>query len=84
MKSTSVFSTYLQKIWKYISVFTTSVVSGIPSDKNYFKPRKESTIQVKKEGMKPGFEKHYHRPVSKPVVEKQTLSQEKKKMKSSN
>jgi hypothetical protein len=73
MKPTNIYSSYLQSLWNYFNKIAKAIMSGIPSNKVYFKSNKKSTIQIKNEEIGPDTEKHHHRPISKPVVEKQTL-----------
>jgi len=72
---------YLRRIGDIIARMSTAIVSGIPREKAVLKPRNRTTLQNRKLYTKPGSEKHYHRPLGKPAVEKQTLLKEKKKAK---
>lgn len=81
MKPTNIYSSYLQSLWNCFNKIDKAIISGIPSNKVYFKPNKKSTLQIKNKEIGPDTEKHHHRPISKPVVEKQTLLKETKKAK---
>lgn len=81
MKPTNMFSSYLQSFWNYFSKIVKAIISGIPTNKVYFNPNKKSTVQIKNEEIGPDTEQHHHQPISKPVVEKQTLQKETKKAK---
>ncbi|WP_163325375.1 hypothetical protein [Draconibacterium mangrovi] len=59
----------------------TAIVSGLPNSKVIFKPVNKSFLQIRTKNVKFHDEKYYHRPIAKPVVEKQTLLKEKKKVK---
>jgi hypothetical protein len=72
---------YLRKIGRSIARISTAIVSGIPREQVLLKPRYSTTLQNRKLYAKPGSEKHYHRPMGKPAVEKQTLLKETKKAK---
>ncbi len=71
----------IRKVMGTFANIATSVVSGLPRDKYLLKPENKVIIHNKKETFKPDDEKHYHRPIAKPVVEKQTLLKESKKKK---
>ena len=72
---------YLRSIWNYISNLVKAIVSGMPREQVTYKPGHKTTIHRPKENFRPDAEKHYHRPISKPPVEKQTLLKENKKAK---
>lgn len=72
---------YIRSIWDFVASLATAIVSGLPREKVVFKPKTNTILQNKKENFKTDSEKHYHRPMSKPAVEKQTLLKEKKKAK---
>lgn len=72
-------SNYFQNIWNFIRKIAKAIVSGIPTEKHDLKPRQKSAVYNPPSKMKADDEKHYHKPVGKPVVEKQTLHKEKKK-----
>ena len=71
----------LKSVGKLLSRIITAVVSGLPRKEIVFKPEINSRVQNRKENIKTDNEKHYHHPISKPVVEKQTIIKEKKKVK---
>ena len=79
MKTTNIYSKYLNDFWSFISKVPKAIVSGMPSQKVYSKPNKESKVYLGDEEIKQDYEKHYHRPDSKTVVEKQTILKETKK-----
>jgi hypothetical protein len=70
---------YLNDFWRFIGKVSKAIVSGIPSQKVYLEPTRQSNVSVGDEEIKPNFEKHYHRPLSRPAVEQQTLRKESKK-----
>lgn len=72
---------YLRKIGDSIARATTAIVSGIAREQILLKPRNWTILPSRNLQVKPGSEKHYHRPMGKPAVEKQTLLKEKKKAK---
>ena len=67
-------------LWK---IFT-PLVSGLPHKTIFVKPENKFIIHTKKECLKINSERHYHRPIAKPVVERQTLPREKKKVKTAH
>ena len=69
---------YLGNFFRRISI---AIVSGLPREKILLKPENVTIMQPRKESYKPDSEKHYHHPLAKPVVEKQTLLKNKKKIK---
>jgi hypothetical protein len=66
----------------FFSKIATAIVSGLPRQKLISKPENKTILHSKKENFKIDIEKHYHHPIAKPVVEKQTLLKESKKAKS--
>jgi len=56
-----------------------AIVSGLPKEKILFNPVNKKMLHNKKEIFNISSEKHYHRPISRNAVEKQTLLKEKKK-----
>ena len=62
------------------SKIATVMVSGLPRTKVLFRPVNKSFLKSRKENIKTNSEKYYHKPIAKPVVEKQTLLREKKKV----
>ena len=81
MKTKNALSDNLKKFGNFFRKLVKAIVSGIPSEKIYTNPGGKSRIPINKLNVKSDIEKHYHKPVSKPVVEKQTLLKEKKKEK---
>ncbi len=81
MKTKNVYIKYLNDFLRFLGKIPRAIVSGIASQKVYSRPNKKSTVYQSDEDVKPDVEKHYHRPVAKPVVEKQTLLKETKKVK---
>jgi len=72
---------YSLNIWNFIANIATAIVSGLPREKVEIRPTSKTILQKPNESFKPTSEKHYHRPTAKPVVEKQTLLKEEKKVK---
>lgn len=66
------------------SRIATVMISGLPRNKVLFKPVNKSFLQYRKENVKINSEKYYHKPIAKPVVEKQTLLKEKKKIRTTH
>ena len=81
MKTTNIFLKRLNNFWDFISKVPKAIVSGMPLQKVYIKPKKEAKVYTSKEQIKKDNEKHYHRPASRPASEKQTLLKETKKVK---
>ena len=81
MKTQNVYIKYFTDFWFFIRRGAKAIISGIPSQKVYSGPNRMSKVHMGDEKIKPDFEKHYHRPHAKPVVEKQTLRKESKKVK---
>ena len=77
----SIYKMSLVYIWGIIRKISLAIVSGISSDKITIPLKKRSNILITKEEIKKDWDKHYHRPVSRPAVEKQTLLKESKKQK---
>lgn len=69
----------LRNIWDFIVKISTAIVSGIPRDKFYSNPDKKLLIHKRKQRTAISNEKHFHRSISKPAAERQTLLKEKKK-----
>lgn len=84
MRTTNIYLEYLNNFWCFLGKVAKAIVSGIPSQKTYLEPNKESKVFMGDENTKPDYEKHYHKPLSRPAVEKQTLRKEVKKAKGSN
>ena len=79
MKKTNTYFKYSNDLWRFVSKVIKAIVSSIPSEKVYLEPNKKAKVYMGDEEIKPDYEKHYQRPRSKPVVEKQTLLKEIKK-----
>lgn len=79
MKTNNIYAHYLNNFWRAIAKVSKAIVSGIPTQKVYQKPDKKDNVFLGDEEIKPDYEKHYHRPLSKPAVEQQTLRKEIKK-----
>ncbi|MCF8381183.1 MAG: hypothetical protein K9H49_16545 [Bacteroidales bacterium] len=73
-------SGFLQKVWNFIKRCCIAIVSGIPRQKVELKPPGKTSVYTHPKEKKAESEKRYHKPVAKPVVEKQTLLKEKKKV----
>jgi hypothetical protein len=71
----------LSRLLRFFGNIITTIVSGIPRERITLKPKNKTPLLSKKEDLKSNTEKHYHRPLAKPVVEKQTLLKETKKRK---
>ena len=67
---------YLNDTLRLVSNVFKSIVSIIPAQKVSMKPNKKSRVFVRDEDIKPDYEKHYHKPYSKPAVEKQKFRKE--------
>lgn len=72
----------LRRLTAVFGKIATAVVSGLPKRKLLFRPVNKSLVHLGKTSVKPDNAKHYHKPIAKPVVEKQTLLKEKKKVRS--
>jgi len=83
MNQTKNKSGFLQNLWNLIRKIAKAIVSGIPTEKTDLTPHQKSAVYNTQKKMKTDDQKHYHKPVGKPVVEKQTLLKEKKKAKGS-
>jgi len=81
MKTKSSKLNQLKSLGSIFGKITTAIVSGLPKEKFFIKRENKAILQNKKESFKPDSKKHYHRPMAKPAVEKQTLLKEKKKAK---
>ena len=75
--------TQLKKLGDFFRKIATAIVSGLPRQTFVSKPMNKTVLYSKNENFKGDNKKHYHHPIAKPVVEKQTLLKETKKMKSS-
>ena len=67
--------------WGFIKKVSIAIVSAVPNQNIYSIKIRKSKIFVRDEESANSSEKLYHRPISKPVVEKQTLIKEAKKQK---
>ena len=72
-------NSYIKTILKLFAGFARAMVSGLPREKLIYEPKANLFLHQKEENIKNEAEKHYHRPVSKPRAEKQTLQKENKK-----
>lgn len=84
MKTTNQYFNYLTDFMRFLGKIAKAIVSGMTVQKAYSKPNGESKVYISDEEMKPDFKKQYYRSSSKPIVEKQTLSKEIKKVRGSN
>jgi hypothetical protein len=73
--------TILMRLAGFLVKIPTAIVSGLPRKKLLDTPVNKSILHTMDVERRSESEKHYHRPVAKPVVEKQTLLKEKKKAK---
>ena len=71
----------INNLTAFFGKIATVIVSGLPKAQFLFRPANKSIYHIKGSYVKPDSEKHYHKPIAKPVVEKQTLIKEKKKTK---
>jgi len=74
----------LKSLGSFFGKIATAIVSGLPRQKFVSKPRNKTVLHSKNENFKADNDKHYHHPIAKPVVEKQTLLKETKKMRSAH
>jgi hypothetical protein len=81
MKKNNVYFDVLKRLWDLIKKASIAIISGVPPQKFYLKRNRKSNIIIRNEELTHTSEKHYHRPISKPAVEKQTLLKETKKQK---
>ena len=81
MKTKNIYADLLFRFWGFIKKVSTAIVSAIPNQNFYSTKNRKSKIFIRDEESASSSEKHYHRPISKPVVEKQTLIKETKKQK---
>ncbi len=71
---------YFYGFLRFLGKIPKAIVSGIPTQKIYSKPDKVSKVYSGDDEVMHDFDKHHHKPESKPVVEKQTLLKETKKL----
>ena len=83
MEATNIYKAYLVRIWLIIKKISKAIVSAMPYENKKIRESRKSTVHIRDEVFKTNAEKHYHRPASKPAVEKQTLLKENKKKKGS-
>ena len=81
MKTHNIYTNIIFSIWYFIKKASIAIVSAVPAEKIYSTKSRKSKMYIVDEESKNDKEKHYHRPISKPVVEKQTLTKEAKKQK---
>ena len=81
MKPNNIYSNLIFRVWLFIKKASMAIVSAVPAEKVYSTKNRKSEVYIRDEDSKNDQEKHYHRPISKPVVEKQTLIKEVKKQK---
>lgn len=79
MKNKNVNQNWFYSIGNFLKQISIAIVSGFPSKKMYFKKERNTVVYQKQQNIVLDNEKHYHKPIAKPVVEKQTLLKEKKK-----
>lgn len=84
MKTKPSKSNPLKILGGFFAKIVKAILSGITKEKVFLKPTNATILQTKKEHFKPNSEKHYHRPIAKPPVEKQTLLKESKRPKASH
>jgi hypothetical protein len=81
MKTRNVYMNVVKAVWNVIRKFSLAVVSGFPSQRISMTPERKSGIITRSGNFPKDREKHYHRPFSRPAVEKQTLLKESRKQK---
>ncbi|KPL17474.1 MAG: hypothetical protein AMS23_06310 [Bacteroides sp. SM1_62] len=81
MKENNIYSGILLSIWYLIKRTSIAIVSAFPAEKVYSRKNRKSKIYIRDIETPDNPEKHYHRPMSKPAVEKQTLLKDSKKQK---
>jgi hypothetical protein len=81
MKTNNYYTDLIKHAWNLIKKVSMAIVTGIPADKVYTANTRKSTLHLRDEEINAGPEKYYHRPISKPAVEKQTILKESKKQK---
>ena len=79
MKNTSANMGFIQGIKNFFKKIINSKDLSIPSTKLIFRPNNKSTIESPKNKKNTDFNKHNHKPNTRPVAEKQSLLKEKKK-----
>ena len=70
---------YIRKTGSFFAKIATAIIAELPRERFFLNPKAKTILKNQKENFKPTVEKHYHRPMSKPASEKQTLLKEKKK-----
>jgi len=81
MKTNNFYTILVFSVWYFIKKASMAIVSAFPTQKIHSKRNRRSKIYIRDEESISRSEKHYHRPMSKPAVEKQTLLKETKKQK---
>ncbi len=81
MKENNIYWSIVFGIWHFIRRASIAIVSAFPVEKVYSRKNRKSKIFVRDMAPSTHPEKHYHRPISKPAVEKQTLHKDVKKQK---
>jgi hypothetical protein len=81
MKTDNIYTKVILSIWYFVKKASIAIVSAVPNQKIRPTELRKSKLYFLDEDFKDDKEKHHHRPISKPVVEKQTLLKEAKKQK---
>jgi len=84
MKTSNPILKQIKTLGDFFTRTVSAIVSGLPREKIYLIPENKAVVQTRKNGLKAYSEKHYHRPIAKPAVEKQTLLKENKKAKTTS
>ena len=79
MKASLINQAPIKSIWYFFSKIIIAIVSGMQGKKFYSKPFVKINFYQRNHEIKPDMKIHYHRPISRPVAEKQTLLKEIKK-----
>ena len=81
MKTRNIYTDLIMHSWKLVKKVSIAIVSAIPTGKVFRSNASKSRVPRRNEEIGKGTDKYYHRPISKPAVEKQTLLKETKKQK---
>jgi hypothetical protein len=81
MKTQNICTKLILSIWYFIKKASIAIVLAVPYQKIRPTELRKTRLYFLDEGFKDDKEKHHFRPISKPVVEKQTLIKEAKKQK---
>lgn len=79
MKTNNLYTDLILNAWEFVKKVSIGIVSALPAGKAYTTHTSTSRMHSRNEEIITGPDKYYHRPRSKPAVEKQTLLKEVKK-----